>query len=195
MNAVQLSSMQILFLLLFSFFSGKIINLFTHFFLKKKPKLYWLNWLIQGLAVLVLGGHCLLTFGDDPAFCFTYILPLFSLLLAIQTDVEAMIILSPFSLWLAPLGVFFASQEWLSVSTEESLLGILFGYGSLWLINKMVQFFRAQNGVGEGDMELMALVGAFWGAHAACYILWGAATLGVIGGLLLSRKNIKMKVF
>lgn len=195
MNAFQLSSIQIFFFLLLSLLSAHAITFIAHFFIPEKPKLLWVHWVIHCLAALVLTSHCWLTFSQALSFCFAYFIPLFALLLAMQTDLESMVILSPFSLWLAPLGLFFAAQDLLSVSFIESSLGITFGYGSLWGINKIVQFLREQNGIGEGDMELMALVGAFWGVHATCYILWGAATIGIIGGLYLLRKKDQDKGF
>ena len=57
----------------------------------------------------------------------------------------------------------FTYFELLSITLTESILGALFGYGLLWGINKVVLFLRGRQGIGEGDMELMALVGSFWG--------------------------------
>ena len=68
-------------------------------------------------------------------------------------------------------------------------MGAFFGYALLWSINALVKKMRGQEGIGEGDMELIALIGSFWGVEAISYILWMASILGVIISLFIHKQE------
>jgi len=57
------------------------------------------------------------------------------------------------------------------VPVLESLLGVIFGYASLWLINKMYYLIRKKDGIGGGDFLLFAACGSLFGVHALGPIL------------------------
>jgi leader peptidase (prepilin peptidase)/N-methyltransferase len=75
------------------------------------------------------------------------------------------------------------------VGPQESILGVLFGYLSLWLLNRIYRYIRGQDGVGMGDAKLLAGLGAWIGWHALPSILFIASVLGIIGGILWLRLN------
>ena len=75
------------------------------------------------------------------------------------------------------------------VGPQESILGVLFGYLSLWLLNCIYRYIRRQDGVGMGDAKLLAGLGAWIGWHALPSILFIASVLGIIGGILWLRLN------
>ena len=76
------------------------------------------------------------------------------------------------------LGLLFALLNW-TIPLWPSLLGTLVGFGLLFAIALI-----SRGGMGIGDAKLMALIGSFFGWKAVFYILFGAALLGSVGGLI-----------
>jgi len=75
------------------------------------------------------------------------------------------------------------------VDPQESILGALLGYLSLWLLNRIYRSIRSQDGIGMGDAKLLAGLGAWLGWHALPGILFIASAFGIIGGILWLRIN------
>ena len=77
-------------------------------------------------------------------------------------DLDHQIIPNVISLPGIPIG--FAASfliPWLSWS--DSLLGALVGGGSLWLVARGYQLLTKVEGMGMGDVKLLAMIGAFLG--------------------------------
>jgi leader peptidase (prepilin peptidase)/N-methyltransferase len=53
----------------------------------------------------------------------------------------------------------------------ESALGVIFGYSSLWLVNKIYYLIRKKEGIGGGDFLLFAACGSLFGVYALGPIL------------------------
>ena len=76
-------------------------------------------------------------------------------------------------------------------SLSDSLLGAIWGFAILWLVNKTYQVFRGRDGIGLGDAKLLAGVGALLGYQAVIPCLLIASTTGLLGGLFwLKWKNL-----
>jgi leader peptidase (prepilin peptidase)/N-methyltransferase len=70
------------------------------------------------------------------------------------------------------------------ITPQQSLLGILAGGGSLWLlgfIGKVV--FKKGDAMGGGDIKMMAAAGALWGPEIALIAIVFGAFLGSLAGL------------
>jgi len=65
------------------------------------------------------------------------------------------------------------------------VLGLIFGFLSLWLINKLYKWIRKREGIGEGDPILFGVIGFFIGLEFLFYVLTISAVCGAIYGLLL----------
>ncbi len=181
-------------------FCGTIISWFynipilSFFYLRgesaccQKP-ISWLYPFIECLSAVVLSGQYLYAFFIQDSVSLFYLIPLSALLIAMRTDLESMLILTPFSLWLAPVGLLLATCGFLSITLIDSLRGAFFGYALLWSINALVKKMRGQEGIGDGDMELMALIGSFWGIEAIPYVLWIASILGVSISLFIHKQE------
>ncbi len=131
-----------------------------------------------------------------PSF-FAYALFISALIVATRTDLEAMVIPQLVSIFLAPLGVLCAALGVLEITMVESLVGALSGYGVLWLIGTLYRYRSGVQGVGEGDMELLCLIGAFLGPIGVwASLMIGSITGAAIGGsyLLLSGKGRKARI-
>lgn len=67
----------------------------------------------------------------------------------------------------------------------DSLLGLAFGGGVLFLIAEVYYRVRKREGLGLGDVKLLALTGAFFGLPGALYTMFIGSLLGSVLGLLL----------
>ncbi len=67
-------------------------------------------------------------------------------------------------------------------STESSILGAVFGFVSLYVLNQLYLKIRGQHGIGMGDAKLLAGLGACLGIQSLPYILLIASSSGLIGG-------------
>jgi len=65
-----------------------------------------------------------------------------------------------------------------------ALLGSIFGYGLLWVMNFIYRVLKKHDGVGMGDAKLLAALGAWLGAGALPEILLIASLTGLVGGLI-----------
>ncbi len=70
-------------------------------------------------------------------------------------------------------------------SPLSSLLGIVIGGGSLLLVAWGYQLFTGREGMGGGDIKLLAMIGAFLGWHSVPLTLFTASVAGSIVGILL----------
>jgi len=85
-------------------------------------------------------------------------------------------------LWLGLL--FQLSQQTATVGIESAVLGATLGYILLWLSAQVFLLVRRQEGLGRGDMKLMAVVGAWLGPLAVPMVLFIGACLGLIWQLI-----------
>lgn len=129
---------------------------------------------------------------------FSSYLILFSALIAsVRSDLEAMVIPQIFSIWLVPLGMLCAYLSIIKIDLLESLIGAVLGYGILWSVAKVFYLLTNQEGLGVGDMELLAMIGSFLGASGVFISLLIGSLSGVsIGGiyLLISKKGKSTKI-
>jgi leader peptidase (prepilin peptidase)/N-methyltransferase len=74
----------------------------------------------------------------------------------------------------------------LTFSLSESLLGIALGAGSLYLIWWLYLVIRKREGLGLGDVKLLAMLGALLGPQGALVTIFLGSVFGsVIGGILI----------
>lgn len=72
------------------------------------------------------------------------------------------------------------------ISVRDSLMGIVLGGGILWGFAAGYEFLRKQEGMGFGDVKLVAMIGGFLGWGAALFtIMFGALAGSVVGGLVM----------
>ena len=83
------------------------------------------------------------------------------------------------------------------VSWLDSLIGILGGGGSLFLVAYVYERVTAREGMGGGDIKLLAMIGAWMGWEALPYVLLISASTGAVVGLtfiLLSGKGYRAQI-
>lgn len=73
-----------------------------------------------------------------------------------------------------------------------SILGASVGYLSFWIISKTYKKLTGRTGLGHGDFKCLAMLGAWVGVDYLPIVVFCAATLGLIIGLIfLLRKKIQ----
>lgn len=109
------------------------------------------------------------------------------------TDLFAMVIPQLFSIWLVPVGVIASMFSCTSITYIESMLGAIFGYGLLWATAWIFKKYTNHDGMGQGDMELLCLIGSFTGFAGVWITLLLASLSGLIlgGGYLYLTKQSK----
>ena len=78
-----------------------------------------------------------------------------------------------------------ALQPWLPGSIVESIVGALMGAGLLILVINTWFWLRDEEGMGLGDVNMLALIGAFLGWQGMFGAFFFAALAGAAGGIAL----------
>lgn len=73
----------------------------------------------------------------------------------------------------------------LTSGTVETTLGILLGAGFLFLVSEVYLRLRKIEGLGMGDVKLLAMTGAFFGPSCSLYTIFLGSLLGSIIGIAL----------
>jgi len=67
----------------------------------------------------------------------------------------------------------------------NSLIGILLGGGSLFLVATLYQWLFKKEGMGGGDVKLLAMIGAFLGWKAVFLTIFLSSLIGSITGIMM----------
>ncbi len=71
----------------------------------------------------------------------------------------------------------------------DALLGVLVGGGSLWLVAYLYWVFREREGMGGGDVKLLAWIGAVLGLGSIPVVILLSSLVGAVIGLTLSLRT------
>lgn len=101
--------------------------------------------------------------------------------------------LLPDAITLPGLVLGLAMQPWLHwASMRDALIGAAAGGGALWLVGRVWWLARGVEGMGFGDVKMLAMVGAFLGWQGALMTLIVASFLGtIVGGTLLLARRVR----
>lgn len=83
------------------------------------------------------------------------------------------------------------------ITWQSSAAGILLGGGSLFAVAWGYQMLTGREGMGGGDIKLLAMIGAFVGWQGILFTLFAASAIGTIIGLLAmirSKKGMRMAI-
>jgi leader peptidase (prepilin peptidase)/N-methyltransferase len=73
----------------------------------------------------------------------------------------------------------------------DAFFGVLFGGGVLWLVAYVYYVFTGREGLGGGDIKLMAWLGSLLGWKAIPFIILSSSILGSVVGLLMTYQHNK----
>lgn len=117
------------------------------------------------------------------------------LLVLVLVDLEVQLLPDVMTLSLLLGGVGVAGCGWGWVSFTESLAGVLLGYGLLAGVGWGFHRLTGREGLGGGDLKLLAALGAWLGISAIPGVLFWGAALGVLAGLLLQHRGAQAYPF
>ena len=83
------------------------------------------------------------------------------------------------------VGLFFSTLPHAMVNPSSAIVAAISGYLSLYAVGTVFHHFRGQEGLGDGDIKLMAAFGAWMGLVPMLYTLVVACTLTIVGSLVL----------
>lgn len=132
-------------------------------------------------ALLSLG--LFLKFGLSPHL-FVYFILGWSLLAVTFIDLDTQTIPDIITLPGIILG-FFASFLILQVKYWQPVLGILLGGGILYMVAFLYHALTKKEGMGGGDIKLMAMIGAFLGYKSVLPVIFLASLIGTLVGIII----------
>jgi leader peptidase (prepilin peptidase)/N-methyltransferase len=71
----------------------------------------------------------------------------------------------------------------------RSAVGLVGGGGILFVVAMGYQMLRKREGIGGGDIKLLAMIGSFVGLQGVIFTLFASSLVGAIAGLLLMAKQ------
>ena len=125
---------------------------------------------------------CLMVHTIQSHYYLAYFIFFSALIVTIRSDMETMLISRFVSIFLVPLGIALSYFGYLPITGAQSIIGALFGYGSLYAVSWFFYKFTEREGLGEGDIELLCFIGSFLGIYGA----WVTLILGSFSGSLFS---------
>jgi leader peptidase (prepilin peptidase)/N-methyltransferase len=149
--------------------------------------------LIELLTALIFS---LMVLYINPRYWLGYGIFFSSLIVTIRTDFERMLI-SRYMTWgLIPVGIGLTIIDLLPITFYQSLTGTILGYALLWISATFFRLVRRAEGIGEGDLDLLAMVGAFIGPLGAWVTLFLGSFLGSLVGfiVMIRKRRVKVKI-
>jgi leader peptidase (prepilin peptidase)/N-methyltransferase len=113
-----------------------------------------------------------------------------ALLVIIFIDIRHQIIPDAISLPGIVLG-FLCSLVGGTLSWQSSLVGLLVGGGVLYAVAFLYALLRKIDGMGGGDIKLLAMIGAWLGWQSLPFVIFASSTTGAIVGIIAMRSQKK----
>ena len=146
-----------------------------------------ISWLYPAIELLTAVACTALFLTYDIRTFFAYFIFTSALIVTVRTDIEYLLIARIMSLGLIPAALALQLLGILPLSFFESITGIVVGYGSLWTMKTIFWQLRKQEGIGDGDLELLAGIGSFIGPVGVLLtLLLGSVTGSIFGGIFLA---------
>ncbi|MBA3035893.1 MAG: prepilin peptidase [Desulfobacterium sp.] len=148
--------------------------------------------IISGLAAL----SCFIKFGLSIEWL-VYFAFASSLIVITFIDIDHKIIPDVISLPGIPIGLLLASFVLPSMNFKESIIGILAGGGSLFAVAWTYSLITKKEGMGGGDIKLLAMIGSLTGWKGVLFTIFIASATGTLAGIavmLKTKKGVKLAV-
>ena len=148
---------------------------------------------IEVVTALLL--TCMILF-IDRQYWLGYGIFISALLVTIRTDFDKMLISRLVTLALIPIAVVLSFFTMIPVLPQQSILGALFGYSVLWIIAKVFYLIKKNEGMGDGDFDLLSMIGSFTGILGAWIALLLGSFLGVLASIvhMIASRRIHIKI-
>lgn len=119
-----------------------------------------------------------------------------AMIVCIRTDLEAMLLSRFTTLYLAPIFIGASFFNLTALSPLHSIFGTITAYGFLYTIRAVHWHMTGIEGMGLGDVELIACIGSFLGMYGWWFSLFIASCVGSIIGLvyIACHKKTSLKI-
>ena len=175
------------------------IPLLSYFFLRGRCRYCGRRISVQYLLVELMAGllsaALIMRFGAGASY-FLLLAFTSSLVVISFVDLQHQIIPDVISIPGIILG-FMASLLVLPVNWVDSLAGILVGGGSFYLLALIFEKIKGKEGLGGGDIKLLAMLGAWMGWKGLPFIILMSSLTGLIlggGSLMLNRRGFQARI-
>jgi leader peptidase (prepilin peptidase)/N-methyltransferase len=147
---------------------------------------------LSGLAGVVV----VMKFGITLSALVYYIF-IITLLVITFIDIDHRII--PDAISLPGIVFFFLTSIVLpTISVVESIIGIFIGGGSLFLVAWLYRQLTHKEGMGGGDIKLLAMIGALLGYQGVLFTIFASSLIGTVTGIFIMavqrKKDLKLAV-
>ncbi len=143
------------------------------------PARYLVTEIILGLAAVGL------FINFDPADAMARLVLCAALFASSWVDLDWRIIPDVISLPGILVGFAAAALLMPDVGWKSSLLGIALGGGLLFAVGEAYRLVRGKEGMGMGDIKLLAMIGSFLGWQGVLFTIFFGSCLGAVGGVVL----------
>lgn len=106
-----------------------------------------------------------------------------ALLTLAAIDLDTMLLPDSLTQSLLWAGLVLALTPWGWISVTDAVAGAAAGYAALWVVGTGFQLATGKEGMGQGDMKLLAAMGAWLGWQNLPGVVLAASLVGVAGGL------------
>ena len=120
-------------------------------------------------------------------FSIAMLLFTFVLIAATFIDLDTMLLPDSLTLPLVWSGIVLALMQISPISLQDSVIGAIAGYLSLWSVYWIFKLLTGKEGMGYGDFKLLAALGAWLGWQYLPMIILFSSFVGLIFGLIQLR--------
>lgn len=180
-----------------------LIPLISFFVLGRKCRFckHPISWLYPFIEVVTAVTLTALAVREPSPYFLSYFIFFSALLVTIRTDLETMLISRMVTLALIPVGLICSIMGLVPISWQESIGGTIIGSAFLWIVARSFFLITKKEGLGQGDIDLIAFIGSFVGPFGCWVILLMSSISGTIAALPLvigsleSPKPLVLSVF
>lgn len=83
------------------------------------------------------------------------------------------------------VGLAAASLVMPDIGWRDSLYGVALGGGLFYAVGEVYRWLRGREGMGMGDVKLLAMIGSFLGWQGVIFTIFIGLSLGAVGGIIL----------
>ena len=83
------------------------------------------------------------------------------------------------------VGLAAASLVMPDIGWRDSLYGVALGGGLFYAVGEVYRWLRGREGMGMGDVKLLAMIGSFLGWQGVIFTIFIGSSLGAVGGMIL----------
>lgn len=159
----------------------------------KKP----ISFLYPFIELLTLSSFFAL-YAYAPTYFYAHAVFFSALIVTVRTDLEHMLISRLATIGVIPIAWTLSYFGMLPITLAGSLIGAIIGYLSLWIVAHIFYTLTKKHGLGEGDFDLLALIGAFCGTPGVFIAILIGSWVGTIASILYiiasRKKSLHIKV-